>query len=74
MNKTKESVISRNKLDFIEGLEPLILDGLQIETVGSFKYLGTFIDSKLTFAGNVEYVFTKAIQNYILLGGYNISV
>ncbi len=29
VNKTKELVISRNKLDFIEGLEPLILDGHQ---------------------------------------------
>ncbi len=48
LNITKDLLISK-------GLEPLILYGLQIE-VGSLKYLGTFIDSKLIFADNVEYV------------------
>ncbi len=51
----------------LKELEPLILYGLQIETVGSLKYLGTFIDSKLIFADNVEYVLKKARQRLHLI-------
>ncbi len=32
-----------------------------------FKYLGTFIDSKLTFAGNVENIFLKAMRRLHLI-------
>lgn len=41
----------RNELDIIEGFEAL--DGHQIENAGRLLY---YIDGKLTFAGNVEYI------------------
>ena len=38
-----------------------------MEVVSSFKYLGTVVDSKLSFNGNVVYVYKKAQQRLYLL-------
>lgn len=60
-------MISRNKNGLSEQLQPVKLSGYQVEIVNSFKYLGTFIDSNLSFTGNVDYVFKKAMQRVHLL-------
>ena len=38
-----------------------------MEVVSSFKYLGTVVDSKLSFNDNVVYVYKKAQQHLYLL-------
>ena len=38
-----------------------------MEVVSSFKYLGTVVDSKLSFNDNVVYVYKKAQQRLYLL-------
>ena len=46
---------------------PVTTDQQSVETVSSFKYLGTVVDSKLSFNDNVVYVYKKAQQHLYLL-------
>ena len=36
--------------------EPVLLNGLAVETVGTFKYLGTVLDNFLSFSDNTGYI------------------
>ena len=50
--------------------EPFItvtIDQQSVEVVSSFKYLGTVVDSKLSFNDNVVHVYKKAQQRLYLL-------
>ena len=46
---------------------PVTTDQQSVETVSSFKYLGTVVDSKLSFNDNVVYVYKEAQQRLYLL-------
>ena len=46
---------------------PVTIDQQSVETVSSFKYLGTVVDSKLGFNDNAVYVYKKAEQCLYLL-------
>ena len=43
-------------------------DGVKLEQVSSYKYLGVMIDSKLSFAENTEYIYTKVVKRTSVLG------
>ncbi len=43
-------------------------DGIKLEQVTSYKYLGIMIDSKLSFDSNTEYVYSKVIKRIGVLG------
>ncbi len=64
VTKTKEVTFSLNQeLPTV----PLSLDGQTVETVETFKYLGTVLDGQLKFNGNTDYVFKKCSQRLNLL-------
>ena len=46
---------------------PVTVEQQSVEVVSSFKYLGTAVDSKLSFNDNVVYVYKKAQQRLYLL-------
>ncbi len=64
--KTKELILPM-KQDM--NLKPVSLTGQFVETVGNFKYLGTILDSQLSFSVNTEFTFKKCSQRLYLLRG-----
>ena len=46
---------------------PVTIDQQSVEVVSSFKYLGTVVDSKLSFNDNIVYVYKEAQQRLYLL-------
>ena len=52
---------SRTKLRNIPKLN-LAMDNEPIEQVTEFKYLGLFLDDKLTFDKHIDFVHAKAVQ------------
>ena len=66
ISKTKELVFDSRKEK--EPFIPVTTDQQPVEEVSSFKYLGTVVDSKLTFNDNVVYVYKKEQQRLYLLG------
>ena len=49
---------------------------MPVETVTSFKYLGTHIDDKLNFTNNTDFIYKKAQQRLFLLRklkSFNVS-
>lgn len=65
--KTKELVLQNNK----NIMRPVDIDGEMVEMVDDFKYLGTYIDSSLTFKINTDHVFKKCSQHLHLLRKLN---
>ena len=63
--KTKEQVFDSRKEK--EPFIPVTTAQQSVEVVSSFKYLGTVVDSKLSFNDNVVYVYKKAQQRLFLL-------
>ena len=65
ISKTKQLVFGnrKEKVPFI----PVTTDQQYVEVPSSFKYLGTVVDSKLSFSDNVVYVCKKAQQRLCLL-------
>ncbi len=62
--KTK-SLIMCTKRDVI--CKPISLESQQVEIVEHFKYLGSILDSQLSFADNSEYIFKRCSQRLFLL-------
>ena len=46
---------------------PVTFNQVPVETVTSFKYLGTHIDDKLNFTNNTDFIYKKAQQRLFLL-------
>ena len=46
---------------------PLVIDGQEVCRVNTYKYLGTIIDSKLTFNENTDNIFRKAQSRLYML-------
>ena len=44
-----------------------MIKGQTVETVSTFKCLGTVIDENLTFTDNVDHIYKKAQQRLFLL-------
>ncbi len=65
--KTKELVLQNNK----NIMKPVIVHGQTVEMVDDFKYLGTYIDSSLTFQINTDHIFKKCSQRLHLLRKLN---
>lgn len=64
VSKTKELLFSK-KQDLT--MEAVSLSNQCVETVQTFKYLGTLLDWQLSFSDNTEYVFKKCSQRLSLL-------
>ncbi len=62
--KTKELIMC-TKRDVI--CKPISLESQQVEIVEHFKYLGSILDSQLSFADNSEYIFKRCSQRLLLL-------
>ncbi len=62
--KTKELIMC-TKRDVI--CKPISLESQQVEIVEHFKYLGSILDSQLSFADNSEYIFKRCSQRLFLL-------
>ncbi len=60
INKTKELVISRTR-------QGVAVVPVSIEIVDNIKYLGKFIDSKLSFVDNTNYILKKCMQRLFLI-------
>ncbi len=58
INKTKEMCCGANNAGILSN--PLILNGGEVEQVGSFKYLGTEMDSQFKVDMHSESFFKKA--------------
>ncbi len=73
VSKTKELCIGneQDSLNF-----PVLVEGEPVEVVTSFKYLGTFLDSTLSFDKNTDMIVRKANQRLYLLRklkSFNVS-
>ena len=54
----------------------LMINGQTVETVSTFKHLGTVVDENLTFTDNVDHIYKKAQQRLVLLRklrSFNVS-
>ena len=67
VKKTKELLISSRRRDDLDPVPQLTLGGEVVERVSSYKYLGTTIDSGLTFNDNTQAIFAKCQQRTYLL-------
>ncbi len=67
--KTKEMIIDfrKKKTTF----SPIVINGEEIEIVDEYKYLGTIIDSKLSFTDNTDYIYKKGQQRLYFLRQLN---
>ena len=63
--KTKETVIINKR--GTNNTVPLTLNGNQLEQVSEYKYLGTILDSKLTFTSNTEQMIKKARKRLYII-------
>lgn len=64
-SKTKEIVIDFSKR--YRNHQPVMINNEPIEMVGQYKYLGTIIDSKLSWNLNTEAIYKKAQQRLYFL-------
>ena len=74
VNKTKELVFYNCRAP--EKTAPVIIDKQQVETVSSFRYLGSIIDQKLNFRENTDIIYKKAHQRLFILRklrSFNVS-
>ena len=63
--KTKELVFRKGKAGNTS--TPIYIDNQGVDIGSSFKYLGTLIDTNLTFCDHIDYVYKKAQQRFYLL-------
>merc|ERR1712082_92101 len=66
VTKTKELVIHQK-----EPVQSISICGQIVEVVDHFKYLGTYIDSKLNLSENTEHIFKTRNQRLHLLRKLN---
>ena len=56
MRKTKEMLVDFRRQSFVDQLS---IDGVVIERIDSYTYLGTVLDHKITFNDNIVAIFKK---------------
>ena len=64
VKKTKELIFHQPESVIFE---PVKISGDNVETVDSFKYLGTIIDTKLSFDDNADHIYKKCQQRLYFL-------
>ena len=57
VNKTKELLVDFRKHP--TAVPDLLIDGVKVERVSEYKYLGTILDEKLSFAANTNFIHKK---------------
>ena len=62
VSKTKEIRVHFGKSVDKSKLSPLVLDGVAIETVNSFKLLGVYFNSELTWKHHIDYILNKVAK------------
>ncbi len=70
LNCAKSKIVcfgTRPRLSKCESLN-VECDGINLEQVTSYKYLGVMIDSSLSFNENTEYIYSKVIKRLGVLG------
>ena len=65
VSKTKEMLIDFRTSG--SAPEPLVIDGQEVDRVESYTYLGTVIDSKLSFTKNTDNIYSKAQSRLYML-------
>ena len=65
VGKTQEMVVDFRKSGNVP--QPLVIDGQIVQRTETYKYLGTVIDSKLTFDVNTDTIFRKAQSRLYML-------
>ena len=65
VKKTKELVFDEKKN--FDPFEPISISNENVEVVESFKYLGTILDTKLSFDKNTDAIYNKCQQRLYLL-------
>ena len=63
--KTKELVFGKGKAGNTP--TPIYIDNQGVDIVSSYKYLGTFSDTNLTFCDHVDYIYKKTQHRLYLL-------
>ena len=53
--------------------QPLMTNGQAVETVSTFKYLGTVVDENLTFTDKVDHIYKKTSVLLRKLRSFNVS-
>lgn len=64
--KTKELLLQTKGATVFTVFNPVVLNNKPVEVVDHFKYLGTIIDSTLSFSEHAESVFKPANQRLFL--------
>jgi len=59
VNKTMEMILDFRK---VRNYETLTIMDEEVKIVEQYKYLGVYIDNRLTFAENASYLYKKAVQ------------
>ena len=67
LKKTKELLIEEHRASDTSLLQPVRIKTEDVESVKTFKYLGTVLDSNLSFTTHVDTVCKKANQRMYLL-------
>ena len=67
MGKTKEMVVDLKSEKKKSTVNACMIKGQEVERVNVYKYLGTTIDSKLSFKQNTDEVFRKCRQRLHIL-------
>ena len=62
INKTKDLIICFNKKVSAEDIPPLCINGNNIERVNTFKLLGVFVSSDLSWDYHVMYILRKVTK------------
>lgn len=57
ISKTKELVVDFRRSR--SPLQPISIDGVDVEVVGTYKYLGTTLDNKLDWSANIDSLYRK---------------
>lgn len=66
VRKTKELIFNINSGEH-DVLGKLMLNDKAVEIVESFKYLGTYLDTRVSFGENVDTILKKAGQSRVLM-------
>lgn len=68
IDKTKFMIIKTKRQEHIPPQDPIKIEGVQIEQVKEFKYLGVLIDEHLNFSNHATYVTGKIAKKVYALG------
>jgi hypothetical protein len=61
----KTAVVPFTNRRNVEGLEPLVLHGMELEMLGEVKYLGVVLDSRLNWDQHLQKIIRKAETTFV---------